>query len=154
MRNPGPVPSSVRWLEEHVINPVLRWLLRSPLHGLVSNWFLLVSYEGHTSGRRIRTPVAYERDGRDVVVVTFRETVVWWRNFRDGHPATLWLDGRPVETRGRAVTDPGAVADWLDELADRGRTRLLKFLDVPTDAPTADLESAAEGLVVVRFTPD
>ena len=142
-----------RWLEEHVANPVLRWLLRSPLHGLASDSLLLLSYRGKQSGKRFTTPVMYERDEGTFVVTTFRDPVVWWRNFRDGHPATLWVRGEPVETAGQAVTDPGEIADWIEELDDRGRTRLLGFFDLDPDQPRDELEAEANGLVVVRFEP-
>lgn len=142
-----------RWLEEHVANPVLRWLLRSPLHGLASKYLLLLSYRGKKSGKRFTTPVMYERDGETFVVTTFRDPVVWWRNFRNGHPATLWVRGDPVETNGQAVTDPGEIADWLEELDDRGRTRLLGFFDLDSDRPRDELEAEADDLVVVRFEP-
>jgi len=139
-----------RGLEQHVANPILRVVLRSPIHRLVSGTLVLLSYEGRQSGRRFTTPVAYERDGTDVVVTTFRDEAVWWRNFRDGHPATLWLRGEPVDATGRASTDEAVVADWLETLADRD-SRLLSFFDVPAEGDRAAREAAAEDLVVVRF---
>jgi len=142
-----------RWLEDHVANPILRWVLRSRFHGLASDSLLLLSYAGRRSGERFATPVAYERDGDAFVVTTFRDEVVWWRNFQDGHPARLWVAGDPVETAGQAVTDPVAIADWLEELAARGRTRLLSFFDLGPDRSRKELETAAEDLVVVRFVP-
>lgn len=142
-----------RWLESNVANPLLRAVLRSPIHGVVSSRLMLLSYEGRRSGKRFTTPVAYERDGTAIVVTTFRESAVWWRNFQDGHPATIWIEGQRFDAVGRATTDGDAVADWLGALAERGRTRMLDFFGLDPDAPRAEREAAAERLVVVRFTP-
>jgi hypothetical protein len=140
-----------RWLEKHVANPVLRTVLRSPLHVVASDRLLLLSYEGRISGERFTTPVAYERDDREFVVTTFREPVAWWRNFRAGHPGTLWVRGQAIGVEGRAVTDTDEIADWLEELARRRRTRILDFFGVCADASRDEFEGAAESVVIVRF---
>jgi len=137
-------------IESRVANPVLRVVLRTPLHRLVGGSLMLLTYEGRRSGRDYSTPVAYVRDEGAVVVTTFLEEATWWRNFRDGHPATLWLQGQPVAATGRATTDAAAVADWLETLRERA-SRFLGFFGVPDDPDRADLERSADGLVVVRF---
>lgn len=137
-------------LERYVANPLLRVVLRSPLHGLVSDSLLLLSYEGRRSGDRFRTPVAYERDGDEFVVTTFREAGTWWRNFQDGHPATVWLRGDSVDVYGRAYTDEDVVAEWLETLVERD-ARILSLFDVPESPDDADLATVAADLVVVRF---
>ncbi|MFW5937537.1 MAG: nitroreductase/quinone reductase family protein [Halanaeroarchaeum sp.] len=139
--------------ERYLANPLLRILLRSPLHGLASDSLLLLSYEGRRSGDRFRTPVAYERDGDELVVTTFREAGTWWRNFQDGHPATLWLRGDSVGARGRAITGEDVVAEWLATLADRD-ARILSLFDAPENPDEDDLAAIAGDLVVVRFTLD
>jgi len=149
----GRITDRWRWVESRVANPVLRWLLRSRLHWLSSRWLLLLSYEGHRSGRRFTTPVLYVRDGDAFVVTTVRDPAVWWRNFSDGHPATLRVRGERIRVEGVAETDPSVVADWLLALRERGHGRLPAVLGVPDDASGPALERAASDLVFVRFTP-
>lgn len=48
-----------RW----IINPALRILLRSPLHGLVSDRVMLVTYTGRRTGRQYTIPVLYREGG-------------------------------------------------------------------------------------------
>jgi hypothetical protein len=43
----------------HVVNPLARRLLRSPLHGLASGRLALITYTGRHSGRRYTIPVGY-----------------------------------------------------------------------------------------------
>lgn len=145
--------SLTQLIERYLANPLLRIVLRSPLHGLASDSFLLLSYEGRRSGDRFRTPVAYERDGDEIVVTTFREAGTWWRNFQDGHPATLWLRGDSVGTQGLAITDEDRIAAWLATLADRD-ARILSLFDVPEDPEEDGLAVITGDLVVVRFTLD
>ena len=40
-------------------NPLMKWLLRSPLHGVVSKMYLLVTFTGRKSGTVYSTPVEY-----------------------------------------------------------------------------------------------
>ena len=47
----------------HVINPVIAGLLRSPLHGVASRRLLLLTFRARRSGRRITLPVGYEEVG-------------------------------------------------------------------------------------------
>jgi hypothetical protein len=44
-------------------NLMIVWLLKSPLHGMISKGVMLVSVTGRKSGRMISTPTNYLRDG-------------------------------------------------------------------------------------------
>lgn len=150
----SPAARSWRWTERNVVNPIVKRVLRSPLHGIVSDWLMLLSYEGRRSGSRYTTPVAYERDGPDIVVTTFRDQASWWRNFQDGHPARLWIRGEPVDAEGTAEVASAEVADWLDVLMDRNRTRLLGLFGLDAASSREEIADAASDLVVVRFVPE
>jgi len=39
-------------------NPIMKWLIRSPLHGLVSKSMLVIGYTGRKSGKRYETPMS------------------------------------------------------------------------------------------------
>ncbi|MCB9423411.1 MAG: nitroreductase family deazaflavin-dependent oxidoreductase [Ardenticatenaceae bacterium] len=89
----------------------MKFILRSPVHRLVSKTFLLISFTGRKSGKTYTTPVSYSQEGDEVVIFTHAN---WWKNLRGDAPVTLRLRGR--EIRGTAVpiaTDKKAVADGL-----------------------------------------
>jgi hypothetical protein len=65
------------------LNPAMRALLRSPLHGVASRNLGLLCYEGRRSGRRFETPLSYVREGSTIRFLSSRETR-WWTNFRAG----------------------------------------------------------------------
>lgn len=56
-----------------VINPIVKGLLRSPLHGLMSKNTMLIEFKGRKSGRMFTTPVSYHIEGDRVHCFTSQE---------------------------------------------------------------------------------
>jgi F420H(2)-dependent quinone reductase len=89
---------------EGMFNAPVAALISSPRWGrLVSGYFVMVTYTGRRSGRIVTLPVAYERNGDDVIIgVNLPGAKTWWRNFTgDGGPVTVKVRGR--ERTGHAV---------------------------------------------------
>ena len=80
----------------HIVNPVVRSLLRSPAHRLLSGSVLLLAYTGRRSGVRRELPAMYAVLGdRFVVIAGQPDTKTWWHNFAaDVRPVTLTVAGR------------------------------------------------------------
>jgi hypothetical protein len=87
-------------------NPVVRRVLGSRVHRLLSGRLIVLCYRGRRSGRTFRIPVRYAEteDGRLVVVATWPERKLWWRSFDDGTDAIVILRRRTVPVRGTRVT--------------------------------------------------
>ena len=85
------------------INPLVGWLIRSPLHWLASRRIALITYTGRRSGRRFTIPVGYEIAGLQVTItVGSPERKVWWRSLTGtGAPVELVIRGR--QRTGQAV---------------------------------------------------
>lgn len=77
-------------------NPVVKWLLRSPLHFLLSARLLLITVQGRKSGRFYTFPVEYSRVGQKVMIITLGNRQ-WWRNLIDGVEVTLHLRGKSLK---------------------------------------------------------
>ena len=86
------------------LNPLVCWVLRSPLHFIASPGLLLLSVTGRRSGRRHTFPVGYQRDG-DVLTVMVSEapSKQWWRNLHEPAPVEVVLRGRALTGRGLLV---------------------------------------------------
>ena len=99
------------WTLNHLVNPLVRALLRSPLHPLLSHRLVLLRVRGRRSGRTIELPVAYERHGRTLSVqVGHPEAKRWWRNIGVATPVGVVLDGHEIEgVAGRLERGPGRV---------------------------------------------
>ena len=69
-------------------NPLVRVVLRSPVHRVLSGRLLVLSYRGHRSGRTFRIPLRYAEtaDGAFVAVAVRPDRKLWWRSFRAGTP--------------------------------------------------------------------
>jgi deazaflavin-dependent oxidoreductase (nitroreductase family) len=98
----------MRW--QKLYNPVVNWLLRSPLHALLSKCTMLITFAGRKSGRTYTTPVNYVWDDHTLLVVSPRERL-WWRNLRAGTPVTVFVRGQNLKGRGRAFEGEDAVEE-------------------------------------------
>lgn len=78
-----------------VIDPIVKWILRSPLHGILSSNTTLLEYVGNKSGRRYILPLSYVQSGNQIHLFTGREKR-WWRNLRGGEDVTLLIRGNSI----------------------------------------------------------
>ncbi|MFZ6026986.1 MAG: nitroreductase/quinone reductase family protein [Chloroflexota bacterium] len=93
------------------INNTIKFILRSPLHGILSKNFLLINFVGRKSGKTFTTPVSYSRDGNYLYVFTH---ATWWKNLQPTTPITLRLRGKDVQGLPEPVVeDKKAVAAGL-----------------------------------------
>jgi hypothetical protein len=99
-------------------NKLVTGLLRSPMHGLLSDRLDVVRYTGRRSGRTFATPTQYVVHGDELIILVGRpETKAWWRNFRTDHDLDVLLRGRWTAMTGRAVVgaeEPEVVGPLLD----------------------------------------
>lgn len=93
------------------VNHTIKFLLRSPLHGILSKNFLLITFTGRKSGMVFTTPVSYSQDGDTLYIFSH---AAWWKNLHHNTPITLRLRGKDVQGLPEVVADDKkAVAAWL-----------------------------------------
>ena len=92
-------------------NPLVRAVLGSRMHRMLSGRLLVLTYRGHVSGRTFRIPLSYAElpDGRVAALAVRPGRKLWWRSFRTPSRATLTIRGDSVEVRGAIVE--GAARD-------------------------------------------
>lgn len=73
-------------------NPLMKWLLKSPLHFFVSRYYMLITFTGRKSGKIYNTPVQYKRRGDTIYVISNRQ-YIWWKNLQGGAEVTLRIQG-------------------------------------------------------------
>lgn len=134
-------------------NPMMTWLLKSPLHGMVSKGVMLTSVAGRKSGRIISTPTNYLRDGNTLWVISWRDRT-WWKNLRGGAKVEVLLAGRCAEGQGQVTEEEAAVARNLFDYYKKA-PQLAKYVKIRLDetgAPIlADCETAAQKMVVAKI---
>lgn len=93
------------------VNRLFKFILRSPLHGILSKNFLLITFTGRKSGKVFTTPVSYSQDGSTLYIFSHAN---WWKNLRHETPITLRLRGKDVQGLPEPIAeDKQAVASGL-----------------------------------------
>jgi hypothetical protein len=139
------------------VNPILRSLLRTPVLGAAREKLMVVSFKGRKTGRQYAIPVSAHRIDSDLYALT---AAPWKRNFRDGAPAEVLLNGKSTAMRGELIQDRSVVADLYRRCSESygvktaQRMMGLKFRD--QRIPTLEEFTQAvdqDGLAAIRLTP-
>ncbi len=142
----APAPTVPSWLNRIVI-----WVLRSPLHPLMSRTTMLLTFTGRQSGHRYTIPVRYLREDDTLLTTTDSR---WWRNLRGGAQVDLYLAGRNVAGRADVRADQEEVEQGIIALL-RQMPRDARFYQVHLDRygqpDMASLKQAAQVRVLITI---
>jgi len=93
-----------------LVNPVMGFVLRSPLAGVLGKQFMVLSFTGRKTGSPYSIPLsAHVIDGQ-LYALTGNP---WKQNFRDGGPVQVVYDGKSTAMRGELIRDHAVVSDLL-----------------------------------------
>ena len=137
------------------MNRLPMFLLKSPVHGIVSRKLLLLTFTGRTSGKRHTLPVGYAREGDTVLIGAAGP---WWKNLRGGAQVTVLLRGRERTGSAEAVSDQAEMAPLYRTLLAQNPThgRFVSIRREPDGMPNADdlARAVGRGVAVVRIRLD
>ena len=126
-----PDPRAQTMAMQSVANRVVRGLLRTPLLSRAVGARLVTLYiVGRKSGRHYTVPVAYTRQGNDLLIGT---PFGWGRNLRTGEPVEILLKGRRRQTDVRVYQDERDVTSAYAAMC-RDNKQFAKFNKVGFDA--------------------
>jgi hypothetical protein len=140
------VKPAVETEQTHISDPprwftgLLKYLLRTPLHGVFSKSIMLLEFRGHKTGRVYCTPVSYLREGD--VVIAFTDSP-WQRNLLGGAPVTMYLKGKPVEGLAEVIDNRDAVTEGLTRFLLHDRFNA-KFFGVSFDTDGQPIRKQVE----------
>lgn len=143
--------SIYRW-----INPIVRTVLRSPFHRILSGNTLLLEFTGRKSGRTYSTPVSYHEQGGQVHCFTAHQNI-WWRNLQGGAQVGLLVAGK--RGHGVAQTEVHGPTDIVPALraflaaVPRDASSSGVRLDQNKQLREDDLAAAAKTLVHIAIDP-
>ncbi|MBB2892678.1 nitroreductase/quinone reductase family protein [Flexivirga oryzae] len=136
------------------VNRVMRTLLRLPvLSRGPGRRLVLLEIVGRRSGKRLEIPVAYTRQGDDLLVGT---PFAWGRNLRTGDVIDLVLLGKKQQADVTAFTDRDGVIDAYAVMCrdNRAFANFNKVRVTGGEPDAADLEAAwKSGARAFRLTP-
>lgn len=130
---------------------MMAWILKSRLHGVISDSTLLIQYAGRKTGRVYTLPVNYLRQGDKLIIIS-DQSLTWWHNLRGGCLVRLWLKGVETIAQAEAFEDMPSVKQSLTEYLKQDPA-LAKHFNVHLDengCPKADdiARSAASRSIV------
>lgn len=134
-------------------NSIIRWILSSPIHGLMSENMMLISFKGRNSGKKYTIPVNYVRCDSVFLVTSYRHRT-WWRNLRGGALVTLHVRGQKLKGMGETITSERDVAKHLRDYLQRIHKHAKYFnvsLDPDGNPNPADIDRAAHDRIGVRI---
>ncbi len=135
------------------MNPFMKMLLRSPLHGLLSGTLMLMTYTGPKTGKQHTIPIGYFAwDQGELMAYSSGR---WWRYVGDGRRVTLLVKGQRLEAVPTVIHEREAVIDTLQEFGKRlgWKTARMLRIGIPTDRqPTLDdLRAIPAGRTFIHF---
>lgn len=155
MTESGAHPQAHTLRGQAVANRIVRGLLRTPLIcRIVGRRLVTVYVTGRRSGRRYAIPVAYTRDGADLLVGS---PFPWTRNLRTGDRVALRLKGRLRQADVKVFTGEDDVVELYGQMCRDNRV-FARFNEIgvdPAGVPDPDALHAAwsAGARALRFSP-
>ena len=133
------------------VNNAMKFVLRSPVHSLVSKNILLITFTGCKSGKTYTTPVCYSQEGDQVYIFTHAN---WWKNLCNCRSVTLRLRGREIQGAPEPVVeDKSAIAArlaaHLRRVPSDARYYAVTF-DDHGNPRTEEVEKAVQTAVMIR----
>lgn len=132
------------------VNAAMRFILRSPLHGMVSKTITLITFTGRKSGKTYSTPVSYSEAGDMVTIFTHGE---WYKNLV-GAPVTLRIRGKDYTGQAEVTENNKAVmaaslAEHLKMVRSDAQYYSVTF-DEAGEPRREEIEKAVENVVMIR----
>jgi len=135
-----------------MLNKTMKFILRSPLHGIVSKYILLITFTGRKSGKTYTTPVSYSQQDERVTIFTHAS---WWKNLYGGAQVSLRIRGREYMGTTELVSeDKDAIIARLTEHLQKSPFDA-RYYDVGFDDqgnPRAkDIKQAVQTVVMIQI---
>lgn len=136
-----------------LLNPLMKIILNSPLHGGLSKRVMVLSFTGRKSGKRYSTPVAYVREGDHVIVVTYSS---WRSNFKEPAPVQMRIQGKSVSGTAVFVNDPVRIKQMIHTLMHTSGKEMMQRMglwieDLDSLSPEA-VKQAAHGTYFIEIS--
>ncbi|NIM94613.1 MAG: nitroreductase family deazaflavin-dependent oxidoreductase [Anaerolineales bacterium] len=133
-------------------NSFMAFILKSPIHGLMSKSVVLLFVTGRKSGKVYSVPVNYQRDGETIWINSLK-TRTWWRNLRGGASISMMLEGVRTSGEAQVFEDQEEVLQYLGDYLRRSPSYARYFdirMDPSGNPDPEDLRRVVEDRVVVR----
>jgi deazaflavin-dependent oxidoreductase (nitroreductase family) len=134
-------------------NDFVRWLLRSPFHGMLSQSMMLITVTGCKTGKKYTTPVGYYRENGNLWIITNRDRT-WWKNLKNGADVSVLLQRQLRQGHADLELDEelvrGRMVEYLQHEPRAIKPLGIRVVDgIPN---TDDVARATQSRLFVRVT--
>jgi hypothetical protein len=140
-----------------IVNPALKFVLRTPLAGPMGKQLMVLSFTGRKSGKQYSIPVSAHLIDNQLYALA---GAAWTKNFRGGRAAEVHHNGKTTKMNGELIVDSAVVSDLSHRLAEgygvKQAQRMMGLAFREPRIPTVEeFKEAAEreGIVAVKLTP-
>ena len=131
-------------------NAIVKIVLSSPLHRMLSGSTDVIRYTGRRTGRVITTPTQYANSGDDIVIMVGQPaSKQWWRNFAEERELDVLVRRTWRAMRARAIVG----ADEPETVRPLLATYLARFPRVAKSLGGETEEERTRNAVIVRCRP-
>lgn len=127
------------------------FLLRRGWMGKMDDFVMVITTTGRKSGKKFTTPIAYQRDGKNIIAVNPGNSN-WLHNVVSSGEAILEIKRQVIPVTGAVVKDDQERQRIFD-LYRQNPSTFERLFKVPANAPETDLQQAMAKWQFVRFTP-
>jgi F420H(2)-dependent quinone reductase len=135
------------------VNELVKFILLSPLHSLLSKNRMLLTFTGRKSGKLYTIPLSYVQEGETILCITGNTS--WWRNLRGSVPVKVMLKGQERDGIAQAIfDDPAVIIQGLQKLllAIPGDAKYHEVkLDFKGQPNVEDMAQAANSSILIRI---
>ncbi len=134
------------------VNRMMKYILRSPLHGIVSKSVLLITFTGRKTGKTYSTPVSYSQVNDQVYIFTHAN---WWKNLTDSARVTLRMRGKELQGQAELIVENKrliceALAEHLKKVPSDAGYYHVTFDESKNPRPD-EVASAVNSVVMIRI---
>lgn len=139
---------------QRMLDSVMRSMLRSPLHGMVSKKMLIVTVRGRKTGKVYSNPVGYVESDGFLLIGT---AAGWRRNLRSGEPVSITWRGRDTTADCEVIRAEEQIAEPY-RIIIKGNPAHSRHSGINLDSdgnvnPDELRRALAKGTAVVRLRP-
>lgn len=128
------------------------FLIRKNMAGPLGAVAMALTHRGRKTGKTYATPVAFLRDGDDLIVLNNGGISNWFKNVLAAGEAELDLQGQHVRVKARALDDPEEIARVFRLYRATSKAFERTFRVSPRASET-ELEAARDRFRYLRLSP-
>jgi deazaflavin-dependent oxidoreductase (nitroreductase family) len=140
-------------MAERFGNRFMKFMINSPIGGLMGKSMAVITVTGRKSGKPISTPINVVKEESTYYVISSRNRT-WWRNLRGGAEASLRVAGKNHTVTGQVVESNEEVISGLIHLC-KLMPAMVKYLNIKVVSADCldekDLNRVAAERVIIKL---